>query len=473
MKTRRKELSPLLFIPAAIFLFNPNVNLLDVLPDFIGYLLIYRALSGIDELVPHFDTARRGFLKLFWIALAKLPAYFIMAALVGDSTDARVTITLFALCFGIVEIIFSFSAIAELFEGIYYLRARHGVLVQGEHVLEGARTASFVFAVAKPALAFLPELCYLSMYEHFGYVDNTPDILLFRPLFVACAILIGLGFGIYFLVHAVRAARLVNREEGLFLLLSDVRRENLPPLAGAARIRRIRLALTLLSIGFVCLIDLVFDEINYLPNGVAIPFFALAALLLLRFSKKGAIASLIACLPALSLSVVASVLRASFFSEYSYAALGKSYKADTLYRDYELFSALEAGAQILLFAALLWMLIDIIRTETGFEAESEANRKSHKELHLWLTVRASVLCVLAALSSVAMAADVYLRYFTDNYEQGNPMGDNISITLNGVALPIYGWFWLVVLALRIITAAVAIHTTATLSGEVEHKYMLD
>ena len=456
MKARKKELSPLLFIPAAIFLFNPNINLLDILPDFIGYLFIMRALAGIDELVPHFDAARRGFLKLFWIALAKIPAYFIMAALVGDSTDGRVTITLFALSFGIAEIVFSFGAIAELFEGIYYLRARHGLLSGGERIFDDARTAAYVFAVARPVLAFLPELTYLSMYEHFGYVDNKPDIVLYRPFFIAVAVLFGLGFGIYFLVCTIRTARFVNKESGLNELLTDIRRENLPPLRGAARIRRIRLALSLLAIGFLCLIDLVFDEINYLPNGVAIPFFAVAALLLYTFAKREAIATLIACVPAAVLSVIASVLRFSFFAQYSYAALGKLYKADALYADYKLFSALEAGAQILLFAAVLWMLIGIIRAETGFEAVSEANRRSHAALHRGLTVRAAVLCALGVLSSVAMTADVFLRYYTDNYEQGSPMGENISVTLNGVALPIYGWFWLVVLALRIITAGVAL-----------------
>ena len=473
MTKAKKAVSPALFILAAIFLFNPNVNLLDVLPDFIGYLFLYRALSGLDGLVPHFDAARRGVLKLLYIALAKIPAYFIMIALVGDSSDARVTITVFALVFGILEVIFSFAAISEIFAGVDYLRARYGMLRGAGLRLDSARTASCVFAVAKPTLAFLPELCYLSMYEHFGYVNGTPDILIFRPLFIGIAILLGLVFGVWFLVATVRAVRPLRSDASLADLLSELREKNLSPLRGASRIRRIRLSLSLLAIGFLCLIDLVFDEINYLPNGIAILFFALSALLLFRFAKREAAAVLVACVPTLALSIGASVLRFSFFSEYTYAALGKWYTADALYRDYELFSALEAGAQILLFAAVLWMLITLIRRETGFVAESEANQKSHRALHRALSLRACLLCVLSALASVAMAADVYLRYFTDNYEQGTPIGDSVTVTLNGVALPIYGWFWLVVLALRILTAAVAIHTAATISGEVEHKYMLD
>lgn len=473
MKTAKKELSPALLLWAAVFLLNPNINLLDLLPDCIGYLLLVRALSGIDELVPHFDAARAGFLRLFWVALSKIPAYFVMAALVGDSTDHRVTITLLALSYGIMEVLFSFFAIAELFAGVDYLRARHGLFVKNGHLLDNARLSSYIWAIAKPALAFLPELCYLSMYEHFGFVTNAPDIVVYRPMFVAIAFLVGLGFGIYFLVAVSRGIAAARDEEGLFPLLCGIRSKNLPPLHSMARIRRIRAALSLLAIGFVALIDLVFDEINYLPNGVAILFFAVAAFLLLPYAKRGAIAVLIVCVPTLAFSTIASVLRFSFFAQYNYAALGKWLAADTLYRSYELFSTLEAAAQVLLFSAMLFLLICLIRTETGFIAENAENRQSHKELHRALTFRVSVLCGLGALSSIAMAADVYLRYFTDNYKQGTPMGDDVTIQLNGVALPIYGWFWLIVLLLRIVSTFVAVHTAAILSGEVEHKYMLD
>ena len=147
----------------------------------------------------------------------------------------------------------------------------------------------------------------------------------------------------------------------------------------------------------------------------------------------------------------------SWFRDYVYIPLGGS----RVKRIRQFFNIL-----------VVWMLTGIIRRETGFVAESEANRKSHKQLHKALMLRAILTAAVSAIASVAMSADVFVRHFTDNYEQGTPIG-NVSITLNGVALPIYGWFWLVVLTVRVIAAGLAIHTAATLSGEVEHKYMLD
>ena len=61
MSATRKNLRPGYLIAAALFLFNPNVNIVDVLPDCIGYLFILRAIAGVSDLVPHFEEAKAAF----------------------------------------------------------------------------------------------------------------------------------------------------------------------------------------------------------------------------------------------------------------------------------------------------------------------------------------------------------------------------------------------------------------------------
>ena len=46
---------------SAIFLFNPDVAIIDVLPDFIGYTLLAVALRFARDLSPHFENAWRKF----------------------------------------------------------------------------------------------------------------------------------------------------------------------------------------------------------------------------------------------------------------------------------------------------------------------------------------------------------------------------------------------------------------------------
>ena len=38
-------------IVGCIFLFNPFINIIDILPDFIGYLFIMRALTELSDLL--------------------------------------------------------------------------------------------------------------------------------------------------------------------------------------------------------------------------------------------------------------------------------------------------------------------------------------------------------------------------------------------------------------------------------------
>ena len=44
---------------ALVFLFNPNVGLVDFLPDFIGYMLLCRALSRLSLIDDRMDDAHR------------------------------------------------------------------------------------------------------------------------------------------------------------------------------------------------------------------------------------------------------------------------------------------------------------------------------------------------------------------------------------------------------------------------------
>lgn len=456
---------------AAFFLFNPNINLLDLLPDCIGFLLLWYGLGELGERTPHLAAAKSGFLRLALITLTKIPAYFIMAALVGDNQSQRTTVTLFAFAYMLIELIFTLPVLREFFAGIDYLRERHGALEDAAHLTENCKQATYVWLTAKPILAFLPELCYLSDYEHYGYINGGVDILLYRPMFIAIALLVGFCIGIYFLTAAVRFFGALRRDTVTVDLLSTWQAERKSETAGRTRIRRIRLALGLMVAGAGCLIDLYFDKINYLPNAVGILFFMMAAALLLQFSRR-ALWPLIAGLVALPLSLAAYILRAHFFTEHSYGALGRLPAADRLYDTCQLFATLEGAMLLCMLVGLAFLLFDIIGRETGYAAENAYNAVSHTALHRTLRIRAAVMCAIGGLGVVAQVADLYLRRVTESLKQGTVIED--FIVSNGqVVLPVFGWFWLISLMLATLFLLSAFHFATTLGDEVEHKYMLE
>ncbi len=471
MTVEKKALHIGAMTAAAFFLFNPNINLLDLLPDCIGFLLLWYGLGEAGERTPHLTAARQGFLRLALIALTKIPAYFVMAALVGDDQTQRTTVTLFAFTYMAVELIFTLPVLREFFEGIDYLRARHGALSGASHITESCKQAAYVWLTAKPILAFLPELCYLSDYEYFGYINGSVDILLFRPMFVAIAVLVGLGIGIYYLVATVRFFGALRRDAVTAELLSAYQTKRVNATAGRTRIRRIRLALGLTVAGAGCLIDLYFDKVNYLPNAAGIVFFILAALVFLPFSRR-ALWPLIAGAISLPLSLTAYVLRANFFAEYSYGALGRLLAADRLYDACQLFATLEGAALICMLVGFAFLFFDIIRRETGYEAENAYNAISHMPLHRTYRIRTVLLCAIGALSVVAQVADLYLRRITENLKQGTVVEDFV-VSGGQVVLPVFGWFWLIALMLASLFLLSAFHFATSLGDEVEHKYMLE
>ena len=54
-----------------IFLFNPNINVIDVLPDFIGCIFIVKGLSKLSDLDRRIASAKAKFRRLAWVALFK------------------------------------------------------------------------------------------------------------------------------------------------------------------------------------------------------------------------------------------------------------------------------------------------------------------------------------------------------------------------------------------------------------------
>ena len=55
-----------------IFLFNPTVNMIDVLPDVIGYILILKGLSKLADLDGKISAARQRFKAAVWISSGEL-----------------------------------------------------------------------------------------------------------------------------------------------------------------------------------------------------------------------------------------------------------------------------------------------------------------------------------------------------------------------------------------------------------------
>ena len=110
---------------ALVFLFNPNVGLVDFLPDFIGYMLLCRALSRLSLIDDRMDDAHRLLRRMVYITVARFSALFVTFGFVPYS-DRATMMLLLSFVFDVMELYTVIPALLKLSDGILYLSERHG-----------------------------------------------------------------------------------------------------------------------------------------------------------------------------------------------------------------------------------------------------------------------------------------------------------------------------------------------------------
>ncbi len=181
-----------------LFLINPELITLDLIPDLFGYLLIAKGLEKLSHLEERVAAGRRYAFLLALSSLIKFAANGITFSTQIEST--RLTVTFF---FFLAEIFLGFLLVDHVFKGVQYLAVRR----DGDLALKGyevARLYLTAFFLVKPIATFLPQTAVI----FFPNVDADPELVegftsMVRTFRTARSILFAVGalvlvfFGIY------------------------------------------------------------------------------------------------------------------------------------------------------------------------------------------------------------------------------------------------------------------------------------
>ena len=143
-----------LIFTGLIFFFNPNFNMLDILPDFIGCILIMSGLSKMYMYDGNFEDAKRSAKFLLWISVIR----FILCMWVNSGNRDYLLPFTFIAC--VLEAIYMISLFKGLYLGAEYtlMRADCENRIKG---INEAFTMSFIFTLGVKALEFAPNICDL------------------------------------------------------------------------------------------------------------------------------------------------------------------------------------------------------------------------------------------------------------------------------------------------------------------------
>ena len=390
------------FIIASIFLFNPLVSIIDIFPDFIGYLLILYALRKQAYSDEKAEDASRGLKIMSLISSLKLVALLLIPTL-GQSM-----FLVFSAVFGILESIYGISMFAKLFDctSVYALLDGNKKCANNA----GIKAFTQLALVFRLILAFLPDLTFLSNSE------GQMPLSSFRPVLFVVSVFISLVVGTVWLVLSIRH---FNRfaTASLNAILKEKYFENYEKRDSLFVAKDYLSFLFFVCIGCVFTLDFNLDSINRVPDSIFTTIIALSFVyLFVKKRYKNIIVLITVCVGSVAHIAVEAYLRAtadSFFEKYSLSSIERISKAEDIYFKMCALSAISA----LIFAAIVVVTIIAVRNSARRELEQYAHLfvgtdKSYmlEELDTESRKQAIVAFVFTGLCSASYAEYMLIRH---------------------------------------------------------------
>ncbi len=283
----KKRMGIGLILVSFLFFCNPDIVVLDPLPDVIGYILLSLGLSSLAYLNDHFDRSARLFCRMIALSAGRIVFMIVLFGLV-QGNERPTTILLGNFVFGVLELMTLLPAYKQLFEGFVYVGSRGGVgdasvfrptwgrrvfslFIRRKSEFDSANTevtlgesTSFItalFVILKVVLGVLPEFTALTDHEYskFNFYNY---VTLFRLPAIGAGVLLGALWLICILVYFGR----VLRDGELIRYLRERYEQDILPNTELFVAKRYKLGSFFLFLGVILSLDLPMDGINVLPD---------------------------------------------------------------------------------------------------------------------------------------------------------------------------------------------------------------
>lgn len=471
-ENKRTRGDGLIFL-ALLFLINPSVQVVDILPDFIAYFIIIRRLSYAVDRAPYFAEAKSAISKLLLISVLKLPAYFVIIfARSGNVGDTDIY-ALFAFSFAVAEAIFSVIAIYNIFEGAFYLGQRTEAisLIKPFYInRRSARTCapealkrlSYFFAIYKCAAYGLPELLLLTktvtveqLKNYFNITKLYPYTILFAILSVIIIGIVTLRRAYAYIKQAENAASLRSSLDSLVEGEMGARLEN------KAKVKDIALILGVIAVSSLFMLEIRLDNFSLANIN---PHFIFGIILLFALRKMTkytdkCIAPTVALVVFILVSAVEWGMEVSFLSEYSFSLLATSGLVKREFMPILFVSLAEVVCFMVAMILVGLKLLKLQRLHTLGDGEPLERKKK---------LYTAGYVALAIAVAVARLINLLFKYFARNtsveFETDGLINSGI------VTEPLFPWFNVVVIAVTVILVFYSYYLFASVKEEVELKY---
>lgn len=248
-------------IVGTVFLFNPMIGLLDILPDFIGYLFMLAGIYKIADITKTMDNIHKYLLYLIGVSLARTILSVIM------TKDDMVLSLIFVVLFSIGEAFLMIYFYNKLFNGFDDI----GIRFENSDTFKKSaelKTLTYVFILLRSLFTIIPEFRYLAMTDYegeissFDMIGRTDYSVMLILLNVVVVTIIGIAW-VYMMISYLNK---INKNKPFIEKLNDYYVNEV--LSDTKRFfkRRIMISIFLLIIGFVFMCDIFFDNVDVIPD---------------------------------------------------------------------------------------------------------------------------------------------------------------------------------------------------------------
>ena len=392
-------------LAGAIFLFDPFINIFDILPDVIGYLLIVYGLSKISDLELKAAEARRRMTSALYVAAGRAA---VIACSLFMEFDATLTLV-FAFALATLEIFFVIPAFNMLFESISYSCMRFSAREINDKA-ENLQKVTPIFIVVRAACAVVPQLTALK--NEYGYVGDETGLkdsgVLTLALTALCAV-VSLVFGIVWLSMAAPYFKSLknNKEMNAHFLeryAAEVATDEVLHIK-----RSIKRLTTLMFISLLLFICVPIDEYYLVPDFLA-PVLLLFGFYFAKRYTKDYKSTAVLCFAAAAASLAAYIFSFRYAAEMGYVYF--PYKAEGFWGYFAPFAVLCAAAHALVipvYKRAFEALRAAVESSVGIRGTQDARRREaddYRKAELCKKIKglSAVVYVSVAVSCVMMLA---------------------------------------------------------------------
>lgn len=421
---------------ACLFIFNPNISVIDIFPDFIGYIILSLCLSRLADLNELLEEAHVAFTRMIWIDLSKILAIFwVFGMSVTDEYTS--SLMLWSFVFGVVEILFAAPAFSKLFSGLIHIgnfytndailkrkKRLFSKKLRAKNETERVRSFTAAFIYVKAILSFLPELADMSNSAYDELSSGTVDLYQYIGLLRFFAFVPALIVGVVWFAKIIRYFLSLKKDDALVNALANTYETKIMNKKGLFVKRRVQLSFLILIMASVLTLDfrltvedsIHFNKINFIPDIIPAILFLVFFVVIKKYSNKNSKYNMISSVCYIIAAIFSFASETYFFAEYSYSSIIRNDKALIAFYIMVGAVALKGIAFVFSMLGVYKTLSDVIAQHTGYvlgrENVTEATERQMQELHKELR---SPLKLMLAGSVLYAVSDVAYELLIDRF----------------------------------------------------------